>query len=70
MYGHVAKLAEAEKKGIEEAGGSADVFQYVQPSLYSLSHAQLSGEHDTPCLGACLPTYPRLIITATKPAAA
>ncbi|KAK5465379.1 flavodoxin-like fold protein [Exophiala xenobiotica] len=27
MYGHVAKLAEAEKKGIEAAGGSADVFQ-------------------------------------------
>lgn len=29
MYGHIAKLAEAEKKGIEEAGGKADVFQYV-----------------------------------------
>lgn len=27
MYGHVAKLAEAEKKGIEEAGGKADVYQ-------------------------------------------
>lgn len=27
MYGHIAKLAEAEKKGIEEAGGSADVYQ-------------------------------------------
>ncbi|KIX06519.1 NAD(P)H:quinone oxidoreductase, type IV [Rhinocladiella mackenziei CBS 650.93] len=27
MYGHVAKLAEAEKKGIEEAGGSVDVYQ-------------------------------------------
>jgi NAD(P)H dehydrogenase (quinone) len=29
MYGHVAKLAEAEKSGIEEAGGKVDVFQYV-----------------------------------------
>jgi len=27
MYGHVAKLAEAEKKGVEEAGGQADLFQ-------------------------------------------
>lgn len=29
MYGHILKLAEAEKKGIEAAGGSADIFQYV-----------------------------------------
>jgi hypothetical protein len=29
MYGHIAKLAEAEKKGIEEAGGKVDVYQYV-----------------------------------------
>jgi multimeric flavodoxin WrbA len=29
MYGHVAKLAQAEKKGIEEAGGKVDVYQYV-----------------------------------------
>ncbi|KAF2099373.1 flavo protein WrbA [Rhizodiscina lignyota] len=27
MYGHIAKLAEAEKKGIEAAGGTADLFQ-------------------------------------------
>jgi NAD(P)H dehydrogenase (quinone) len=27
MYGHVAKLAEQEKLGIEEAGGKVDVFQ-------------------------------------------
>jgi len=26
-YGHVAKLAEAEKAGIEEAGGTCDVYQ-------------------------------------------
>lgn len=27
MYGHIATLAQAEKKGIEAAGGQADVFQ-------------------------------------------
>jgi len=27
MYGHIAKLAEAEKAGIESAGGSATIFQ-------------------------------------------
>lgn len=27
MYGHIAKLAEAEKAGIEKAGGSADIYQ-------------------------------------------
>ncbi|KXJ89543.1 quinone oxidoreductase [Microdochium bolleyi] len=27
MYGHIRQLAEAEKKGIEEAGGQADLFQ-------------------------------------------
>jgi len=27
MYGHIQKLAEAEKKGIEAAGGSADIYQ-------------------------------------------
>ncbi|KAI0179041.1 putative benzoquinone reductase [Hypoxylon sp. FL1284] len=27
MYGHVRKLAEAEKAGIEKAGGTADLFQ-------------------------------------------
>ncbi|KAL2041425.1 hypothetical protein N7G274_005807 [Stereocaulon virgatum] len=27
MYGHIRKLAEAEKRGIEEAGGKADLFQ-------------------------------------------
>lgn len=28
MYGHIKQLAEAEKKGIEAAGGTADIFQY------------------------------------------
>ncbi|KJZ71668.1 Minor allergen Alt a 7 [Hirsutella minnesotensis 3608] len=27
MYGHIGKLAEAEKQGIEKAGGKADLFQ-------------------------------------------
>jgi NAD(P)H dehydrogenase (quinone) len=27
MYGHIKTLAEAEKKGIEAAGGSATLFQ-------------------------------------------
>ncbi|KAJ1324432.1 NAD(P)H dehydrogenase (quinone) [Microdochium nivale] len=27
MYGHIRQLAEAEKKGIEEAGGTADLYQ-------------------------------------------
>jgi len=28
MYGHIAQLAEAEKRGIEAAGGKATIFQY------------------------------------------
>ena len=27
MYGHIKTLAEAEKKGIEAAGGTADLYQ-------------------------------------------
>jgi NAD(P)H dehydrogenase (quinone) len=27
MYGHIVKLAEAEKAGIEKAGGTADIYQ-------------------------------------------
>lgn len=30
MYGHVARLAEAEKKGIIAAGGSADIYQVAE----------------------------------------
>lgn len=30
MYGHIKQLAEAEKKGIEAAGGSADLFQIAE----------------------------------------
>ena len=32
MYGHIAKLAEAEKEGLKKAGIEADIFQFV-PSL-------------------------------------
>lgn len=27
MYGHIQKLAEAEKRGIEKAGGTVDLYQ-------------------------------------------
>ncbi|KAL1603556.1 flavodoxin-like fold protein [Paraconiothyrium brasiliense] len=30
MYGHIRQLAEAEKKGIEEAGGSVTLFQVAE----------------------------------------
>jgi NAD(P)H dehydrogenase (quinone) len=29
MYGHVRQMAEAEKAGVEAAGGTADLYQYV-----------------------------------------
>lgn len=34
MYGHIVKLAEAEKKGIEAAGGKVDIYQYVPRKQY------------------------------------
>jgi len=30
MYGHIRTLAEAEKKGIEQAGGTADIYQIAE----------------------------------------
>jgi NAD(P)H dehydrogenase (quinone) len=30
MYGHIKQLADAEKAGIEAAGGSVDVFQIAE----------------------------------------
>lgn len=36
MYGHIRQLAEAEKAGIEKAGGKVDLYQYVS------SHANMS----------------------------
>ena len=35
LYGHIQKLAEAEKKGIESAGGKVDIFQYVRTTPHS-----------------------------------
>lgn len=40
MYGHIAKIAEAEKAGIEAAGGNADVYQLV-PTPSNLKHIDL-----------------------------
>ncbi|EKG22031.1 hypothetical protein MPH_00622 [Macrophomina phaseolina MS6] len=37
MYGHIKTLAEAEKKGIEAAGGSVDLFQSSRPTTPSCS---------------------------------
>lgn len=31
MYGHIHKLAEAEKAGIEASGGTVDLYQYAFP---------------------------------------
>lgn len=42
MYGHVAKLAQAEKKGIEAAGGTADLFQVAETlsdEILTMMHA-------------------------------
>jgi len=29
LYGHIKQMAEAEKRGVEAAGGTADIYQYV-----------------------------------------
>jgi len=29
LYGHIKTMAEAEKRGIEAAGGTVDMYQYV-----------------------------------------
>jgi len=44
MYGHIAQLAEAEKKGIEAAGGTVDVYQLPE----TLSEDVLSKMHAPP----------------------
>jgi hypothetical protein len=33
MYGHIKTMAEAEKRGIEAAGGQVDMFQYVVQAI-------------------------------------
>jgi len=55
MYGHVAKLAEAEKAGIESAGGQVDIYQIPE----TLSTEVLAKMHAPP-----KPDYP--IIDAEK----
>jgi len=44
MYGHIRQLAEAEKKGIEEAGGSVTLFQVEE----TLSDEVLAKMHAPP----------------------
>ncbi|KEZ43741.1 hypothetical protein SAPIO_CDS4375 [Scedosporium apiospermum] len=44
MYGHIKQLAEAQKKGIEKAGGSADIFQIPE----TLSDEVLGKMHAPP----------------------
>jgi len=44
MYGHVKTLAEAEKKGIESAGGTADLYQVAE----TLPDAVLTKMHAPP----------------------
>jgi len=44
MYGHIAQLAEAEKRGIEAAGGTADVYQVPE----TLSDEVLAKMHAGP----------------------
>ncbi|KAI9931534.1 Minor allergen Alt a 7 [Aspergillus wentii] len=44
LYGHIQKLAEAEKKGIESAGGKADIFQIAE----TLSDEVLAKMHAPP----------------------
>ncbi|KPM34686.1 hypothetical protein AK830_g11888 [Neonectria ditissima] len=44
MYGHIKQLAEAEKAGIEKAGGSADIFQLPE----TLSEEVLGKMHAPP----------------------
>jgi len=55
LYGHILKLAEAEKKGIEAAGGSADILQVPE----TLSDDVLQKMHAAPKA-----TYP--VATAEK----
>lgn len=50
MYGHIAKLAEAEKAGIEAAGGKADLYQWVPipiPSIMTRVGGSLSASQRT-----------------------
>jgi hypothetical protein len=56
MYGHIQKLAEAEKKGIELAGGSADIFQYSSQLAKILCPGE---ENETANEPSCLSIHDR-----------
>ncbi|KAF9473925.1 flavoprotein WrbA [Pholiota conissans] len=48
MYGHVAKLAEAEKAGIERAGGKATIYQVPETlpqEILTKMHAPAKGDY-------------------------
>ncbi|PLB41492.1 putative NADH-quinone oxidoreductase Pst2 [Aspergillus candidus] len=48
MYGHIVKLAEAEKKGIEAAGGKADIYQIAETlpeDVLTKMHAPAKASH-------------------------
>ncbi|RXW14851.1 hypothetical protein EST38_g11000 [Candolleomyces aberdarensis] len=53
LYGHIAKLAEAEKAGIEKAGGKADIYQVPE----TLSQEILTKMHAPP-----KPDYPLITV--------
>lgn len=53
MYGHIAKLAEAEKAGIEKAGGKADIYQVPE----TLPQEVLTKMHAPP-----KPNYPLITV--------
>ncbi|KAK2682585.1 Flavoprotein-like superfamily [Fusarium oxysporum f. sp. vasinfectum] len=56
MYGHIKQLAEAEKAGIEKAGGSADIFQ-VPETLPRMSSPRCT----------LLPSPPMFLPSTTPP---
>ncbi|EGE01591.1 NADH-quinone oxidoreductase [Trichophyton equinum CBS 127.97] len=56
MYGHIKTLAEAEKKGIEAAGGTADIYQKVGHKI--MARAKKTSRGGGPkVLSRCRPFY-------------
>lgn len=49
MYGHIAKIAEAEKAGIEAAGGKADVYQWGPTPIPSTTDCARGHWTPSPC---------------------
>jgi len=47
MYGHIAQLVEAEKKGIEEAGGTVDIFQVEETLSQEVKEKMHAPAQDT-----------------------